>query len=372
MENKENRHVIYTNPFFTRGFRKEPDPKAPSTNFAHGCAKLDVYDWMKGREQPPGLNRPRIAEVRFKNSKKDFFRVPDNMQLTIGDVVAVESNPGHDIGIVTLTGELAWIQLKKKKYRGSIEEMKKVYRHARPLDVEKWIRTVSREDDTMFRTRKIASGLGLDMKVNDVEYQGDGTKAIFYYTADDRVDFRQLIKALAEEFRVRIEMKQIGARQEAARLGGIGSCGRELCCSTWMTNFKSVSTNYARNQQLSLNPSKLAGQCGKLKCCLRYENDTYLEALKDFPPETLVLETKKGDAGFRKADVFKRILWYSYQGDFVSMMAIPLDKVWEIMDMNKRGKKPEQLEDFAITVGQDTGTDDNGEASDSFYKFDED
>ncbi|MCB0805088.1 MAG: hypothetical protein KDC05_04765 [Bacteroidales bacterium] len=263
--------------------------------------------------------------------------------------------------------------MKKKNFNTPHEEIKKVYRRARPTDVEKWIEAVEKEEPAKFRTRKIAGDLNLDMKINDVEYQADGTKAIFYYTADERVDFRELIKVLAEEFRVRIEMKQIGARQEAARLGGIGSCGRELCCSTWLTNFKSVSTNNARTQQLTLNPSKLAGQCGKLKCCLRFENDAYLEELEKYPPETMLLETKKGNAEFQKADVYKKILWYSYTNESASMMAIPLDKVWEVMDANKRGKKPDKLEDFAITMGQKTGLEKKKEMEqDDFYRFDED
>lgn len=366
-------HTIYTNPFFTRGFRKTPETEKPRENFKPSCAKLDSHNWLSDVDSTAGNKSEEFIEVRFKNSKKDFFKVLYGMKLSEGDIVAVESSPGHDIGIVSLTGEAVKLQMKKKKFKFEPEEMKKVYRRARPSDVEKWIESVSQEESAKFKTRKIAGDLNLDMKVNDVEYQADGTKAIFYYTADDRVDFRELIKLLADEFRIRVEMKQIGARQEAARLGGIGSCGRELCCSTWLTNFKSVSTNNARTQQLTLNPSKLAGQCGKLKCCLRYENDAYLEELKNFPPETMLLETIKGDAEFQKADVYKRILWYSYTNDGASMMAIPLDKVWEVMDMNKRGKKPEKMEDFAITMGQKTGLEKKMEMEkDDFYRFDED
>jgi cell fate regulator YaaT (PSP1 superfamily) len=230
---------------------------------------------------------------------------------------------------------------------------------------------VKHEEEAVFKTRRAAGELHLDMKVNDVEYQGDGTKAIFYYTADERVDFRQLIKVLAEKFRVRIEMKQIGARQEAARLGGIGSCGRELCCATWMATFNSVSTNNARTQQLSLNPSKLAGQCGKLKCCLNYENATYIEALKEFPGNDVKLKTKKGLAEYQKADVFKRCIWYSYINDHASMMAIPLDKVKEIIGMNEKGNLPEKLEDFAETMEQKTEFE-NGQEYENFYRFDKD
>jgi len=365
--------AIYTNPFFTRGFKKTPDTEIPSKEFKKSCCKLDSNDWLADVDNNSANRQEEIVEVRFKNSKKDFYKAPGGMNLKEGDIVAVESSQGHDIGIVCLAGEVVQFQLKKKKFKVETAEMKKIYRRARSSDVEKWVESVSLEEKAKFKTRKFASDLRLDMKVNDVEYQADGTKAIFYYTADERVDFRELIRVLADEFRIRIEMKQIGARQEAARLGGIGSCGRELCCSTWLTNFKSVSTNNARTQQLTLNPSKLAGQCGKLKCCLRYENDAYLEELKNFPPETMLLETRKGNADFQKADVYKRILWYSYANEVSSMMAIPLDKVWEVMDMNKRGKRPEKLEDFAITTGQKTGLEKSKELEqDDFYRFDED
>ncbi len=325
----------------------------PEEAYKPGCAKLDSCDWLKDLKIPYE-NDPVYVEVRFKNSKKEFFKMPQGMTVEVGDVVAVEASPGHDIGIIALTGEAVTLQMKKKNFRVAADVVKKVYRRARLNDIEKWIASVELEEKSLFRSREIASTHNLYMKINDVEIQGDGTKAIFYYTADDRVDFRELIKSFAEAFRVRIEMRQIGARQEAARLGGIASCGRELCCSTWLTNFSSVTTNNARTQQMSLNPSKLAGQCGKLKCCLNYENDMYLEALKEFPNQNTWLKTKKGDAEYQKADVFKRIIWYSYRNDNASMMAIPLDKALEIIRSNAAGTIPEQLEDFAVTMEQKT------------------
>jgi len=348
-----------------------PDGSNSDHAFQPSCAKLDTYNWLSDIELSPDESRIEIVEVRFKSSEKEFFKVLYGMDLKEGDIVAVESSPGHDIGIVSLTGEVVKLQMKKKKIRISTDDMKKVYRRTRVSDIEKWVSAVKLEDEAIFKTRKAATELNLAMKINDVEYQGDGTKAIFYYTADERVDFRDLIKVLAEKFRVRIEMKQIGARQEAARIGGIGSCGRELCCATWMTNFNSVSTNNARTQQLSLNPSKLAGQCGKLKCCLNYENSTYLEALEEFPSSHVKLKTKKGIAEYQKADVFKRFIWYSYSNDFTSMMAIPLDKVKEIVKMNEKGKLPEKLEDFAETLERKAEYE-NGHENDDFYRFDKD
>ncbi|HEX7410772.1 MAG TPA: regulatory iron-sulfur-containing complex subunit RicT, partial [Bacteroidales bacterium] len=269
----------------------------------HGCSKLDVYDWLKDIPKPDHYQPFDCIEVRFKNNRKDFFRLPAENICHVGDIVAVEASPGHDIGIVTLTGELVRLQMRKRGIDAQKDEIKKVYRKARLTDVEKWLVAVAHEDPAMFKARAISARLNLNMKINDVEYQGDDTKAIFFYTADNRVDFRELIKVLAEQFKVRIEMRQIGARQEAGRLGGIGSCGRELCCSTWLNSFHSVTTNSARVQQLSPNPQKLAGQCGKLKCCLNYEYDAYVDALKSVP-EPVVLKTKKGDALYQKTDVF--------------------------------------------------------------------
>ncbi|HNW74215.1 MAG TPA: regulatory iron-sulfur-containing complex subunit RicT, partial [Bacteroidales bacterium] len=280
-------------------------------------------------------------------SRKDYFRIPADLELVVGDIVAVEASPGHDIGIVSMVGEMVRLQLRKKNLVSAPDEIKKIYRKARLTDIEKWISAVEQESATMYRSREIADKLGLQMKINDVEIQGDNTKAIFYYTAEDRVDFRELIKLMAEEFKTRIEMRQIGARQEASRLGGIGSCGRELCCATWMCDFRSVTTNAARVQQLSLNPQKLAGQCGKLKCCLNYEYDTYVDAMKGMPNTDIRLKTKRGEATHQKTDIFQKLLWYSYVNDPGNMMAIPVDNVFAVMEENKKGNLPERLEDFS-------------------------
>ncbi|MDO9038757.1 MAG: regulatory iron-sulfur-containing complex subunit RicT, partial [Lutibacter sp.] len=261
-----------------------------------GCEKLSVFDWLSNMALPTGQEPLNIVEVRFKNGRKHFYRNVDNLQICIGDIIAVEGSPGHDIGTVSLTGELIRIQMKKKGVAFDSEEVKKIYRKATQKDIDIWKAAREKEYETQFKGREILSRLGIKMKLSDVEYQGDGNKATFYYTADDRVDFRQLIRDLASTFSIRVEMKQVGLRQEAARLGGVGSCGRELCCSTWLTDLRKVNTTAARYQQLSLNPQKLAGQCGKLKCCLNYELDTYLDALTDFPRQDIVLKTKKGEA----------------------------------------------------------------------------
>ena len=306
------------------------------------CAKLHVTDWMKDI-QPVALNDD-IVEVRFKNTRKDYFRNVNNLKLHAGDLVAVEASPGHDIGIVSVTGELVKEQMKKHKVTYINGDFKKIYRQAKSVDIDKWKEAISLEHRTMIRSRQITAVLKLNMKFGDVEYQGDLTKAIFYYIADERVDFRQLIKVLAENFRIRIEMKQIGARQEAGRIGGIGPCGRELCCATWMNNFVSVTTNAARYQEISLNPQKLAGQCGKLKCCLNFELDAYIDAQKDFPSGNIPLETEKGTYYFLKADVFNRTFWYSLKGDSPSaLFEVPVDMVRKIQQMNRAGKKPEKL-----------------------------
>jgi len=335
---------------------------------AGGCNKLNVFDWLANMELPHGQIPFDIVEIRFKNSRKEFFKKPSDIEVYAGDVVAVEASPGHDIGVVSLTGELVRLQMKKKNVKYDSEEIKKVYRKAKPTDIDKWKAAQELEVDTMFKARTIASRLKLNMKISDVEYQGDKTKALFYYTAEERVDFRDLIKLLADEFRVRIEMRQIGLRQEAGRLGGIGSCGRELCCATWLTDFRTVSTSAARYQQLSLNPLKLAGQCGKLKCCLNYELDSYLDAIKDFPDATLKLETSKGRAFHQKTDIFKRTMWYSYTDDPSVFIALTVDRVKEIIELNKRGEKPEDLAvaglkkhvekapDYENVVGQDSLT----------------
>ena len=333
---------------------------------AGGCNKLNVFDWLANMELPAGQSVYDCVEVRFKNSRKEFFRNVNGLSLITGDVVAVEASPGHDIGVVSLTGELVRMQMKRKNADDKAEEIKKVYRKAKQTDIDKGREAQELENPTMYKARTIASKLKLEMKISDVEYQGDRTKAIFYYTADDRVDFRELIKVLAEEFKVRIEMRQIGARQEASRLGGIGSCGRELCCSTWLTDFRSVSTSAARYQQLSLNPLKLAGQCGKLKCCLNYELDSYLDAIKDFPEINVRLEADKGFAFHQKTDIFKRIMYFSYTDEPDTFIPVPVDRVKEVIEMNKNGKRPEGIivavkheaikkePDYENVVGQDS------------------
>jgi len=306
--------------------------------------------------------------VQFKNTRKAFFLNGNALNLQQGDMVAVEATPGHDIGTVSLTGELVLMQLNKHKVSPKAE-FKKIYRLAKPADVEKWQEARDMEDQVMYEARKIAASLKLDMKIGDVEFQGDRTKAIFYYIAEERVDFRQLIRVLAERFRVRVEMRQIGARQEAGRIGGIGSCGRELCCSTWLTNFSSVSTGAARKQELALNPQKLAGQCGKLKCCLNFELDSYIDAQKDFPRRGTTLMLEEGKAVHFKTDIFKRVMWFSIQpSKTFSTVAISVDRVKELVEMNKKGEKIQNLVDFkeevvkppaeeyVDTVGQDSLT----------------
>jgi cell fate regulator YaaT (PSP1 superfamily) len=331
-----------------------------------GCNKLEVYDWLANVELPEGQSTYDIVEVRFKNSRKTFYRNSKNFSLHVGDVVGVEASPGYDIGVVSVVGELAKIQVKRKAPGFKPMEAKKILRIATQEDIDKWSKARSLEKEVMYQSRTLAVNLGLEMKISDVEYQGDLSKATFYYTAEGRVDFRQLIKDMADKFKIRIEMRQIGSRQEASRLGGIGSCGRELCCSTWLTDFRSVSTSAARYQQLSLNPQKLAGQCGKLKCCLNYELDMYLDAIKSFPKPETRLQTEKGSAIHIKTDVFKRLMWYTYEGPAGVNGLIPLDpeRVREITKMNSEGKKPAELNiyvaetvkepDYSNVVGQDS------------------
>ncbi|MGQ7869017.1 PSP1 domain-containing protein [Sunxiuqinia sp. sy24] len=308
------------------------------------CSKLEVYDWLNDVVNKSGEDD--IIEVRFKNTRKDYYRNVNNLKLKAGDIVAVEASPGHDIGIVTLTGALVKHQMKKHKVTLINGEIRKVYRKAKTVDIDKWREAMSLEHSTMIEARKIAVDLKLNMKIGDVEYQGDRTKAIFYYIADERVDFRQLIRVLADTFRIRIEMKQIGARQEAGRIGGIGPCGRELCCATWISNFVSVTTNAARYQEISLNPQKLAGQCGKLKCCLNFEVDSYIDAQKDFPPSNVPLDSEEGRYYFQKADIFSRILYYGANGSKgLPPVAISVERAKEVIRQNKRGKKVEKLSD---------------------------
>lgn len=304
--------------------------------------KLDVHNWMLDIE---ALNPTTdLVEVQFKNTRKAYYHNSNGLVLKQGDIVAVESTPGHDIGRVTLTGELVKLQIRKNNIDPNRYEFKRIYRFAKPNDLEKWEKAKEREHETMLVARKIAEDLKLNMKIGDVEYQGDGNKAIFYYIADERVDFRILIKSLASEFKVRIEMRQIGARQEAGRIGGIASCGRELCCASWMSKFVSVNTTAARYQELSLNPQKLAGQCGKLKCCLNYELDAYVEAQNAFPRKDIPLHTMDGTYYLQKIDVFGQLMIYSSNPDFpANMVSISTQRAAEVMQMNKTGQKPVKL-----------------------------
>jgi len=312
-------------------------------------AKLNVTNIFSSLPLGAAHNIPYV-EVRFKNSHKDFYQICTDLNLKEGDIVAVEASPGHDVGFVTLTGPLVLRQMEKKNYSLENKEIKKVYRKAKKLDIEKWSQAIHRERPTYFRTREIIDQLGLMMKLNDVEFQGDGTKATFYYTAEGRVDFRELIKILAEEFKIRVEMRQIGVRQESARLGGIGACGRELCCTTFMSNFKSVTTQALREQNLSLNPSKLAGLCGKLKCCMNYELEIYRAAHAEFPDLSIPLLTEKGKAYYVKSNIFKKTLYYAYEHDPSNLLAIPADQVALIHELNKKKKLVESLEQFSVAV----------------------
>jgi len=322
--------------------QQDEEIQMPDTKYKPGCNKLDSFNWLKDTPESPDEND--IVEIRFKNTRKGFYRNINNLRFEIGDLVAVEASPGHDIGRISMIGRLVHEQLKELKTIPSLEDMKKVYRKAKDVDIQKWEEAKLLEIPTMLRSRQIAEELKLNMKIGDVEYQGDKTKAIFYYIADERVDFRQLIKELAEEFKVRIEMRQIGARQEAGRIGGIGSCGRELCCATYITNFTSVTTTHAKYQELSLNPQKLAGQCGKLKCCLNFEVDCYVDAQKNFPSKDIPLETTNSTAYFQKMEVHKGIYWYSTdQHSTANLIPVPVQRVMEILTMNKNGIKPERL-----------------------------
>ncbi|MFK8046492.1 MAG: stage 0 sporulation family protein [Crocinitomicaceae bacterium] len=326
--------------------------KSNGTCTSGGCSKLPVFNWLADIELPNGQSAYDIVEIRFKNGRKSFYRNASSLSLQVGDAVAVEADQGNDVGVVSVTGELARIQVRKKAPNLKSHEAQKIIRKASSTDIERWVAAREKENDTMYQARVLASALGLAMKISDVEYQADGKKATFYYTADERVDFRQLIRDLAEKFSIRIEMKQIGARQEAARLGGIGSCGRELCCTTWLTDFRSVSTASARYQQLSLNQQKLAGQCGKLKCCLNFELDTYVEALKAFPRNDIKLRTKKGRAFHVKTDVFKGLMWYLFEsgseGASAGFVPLKIDRVHEIIALNKAGEEPLDLKEFVV------------------------
>ncbi len=350
-------------------------PKGCKNNGTCGtdsCNKLTVFDWLANMSLPNGETPFDCVEVRFKNGRKDFYRNTEKLTLSIGDIVATEASPGHDIGIVTLTGELVKIQMKKKGVNPTSPEIAKVYRKASQKDIDIWSSVRDKEAEMQVKARELAIVHKLEMKISDVEYQGDGSKVIFYYTASDRVDFRLLIKDYSRVFNTRIEMKQVGLRQEASRLGGIGSCGRELCCSTWLTDFRSVNTSAARYQQLSLNPQKLAGQCGKLKCCLNYELDTYMDALKGFPDFETKLKTEKGDAICQKQDIFKGLMWFAYTENFANWHVLNIEQVKEIIAENKQNKKVSSLEDFAIdTIVEPEKDFNNAMGQESLTRFDQ-
>jgi cell fate regulator YaaT (PSP1 superfamily) len=320
---------------------------------------------------PNGATPFNWVEVRFKNGRKVYYKNTENLTLSIGDVVATQAASGHDIGMVTLSGELVKVQMKRKKISETPEDVFKIYRKASQRDIDIWVEARDKEEPMKVKARQFAIDLRLKMKISDIEFQGDASKATFYYTADERVDFRELIKLFAREFRTRIEMKQVGLRQEAARLGGIGSCGRELCCSTWLTDFRSVNTSAARYQQLSLNPLKLAGQCGKLKCCLNYELDAYLDALKSFPKTEVKLRTEKGTAVCQKTDIFKGHMWYAYEGEWMNWHKLTTTQANEIIAINVQNKKVASLEDYAIDLVEDTKVDfENVVGQDSLTRFD--
>ena len=354
---------------------KDGQPKGCKNNGTCGtdsCNKLTVFDWLANMSLPNGQEPFKGVEVRFKNGRKQYYKNTENLTLSIGDIVATQAKSGHDIGMVTLTGELVRVQMTRKKVDiDDAENVLKIYRKASQKDIDIWSKSRDKEEPMKVKARQFAIDLNLKMKISDIEYQGDGSKATFYYTAEERVDFRELIKVFAREFRTRIEMRQVGFRQEAARLGGIGSCGRELCCSTWLTDFRSVSTSAARYQQLSLNPLKLAGQCGKLKCCLNYELDAYLDALKAFPKNDTKLYTQKGTAVCQKTDIFKGLLWYAYEGEWMNWYVITTEQANDIIKKNKRKEKVASLEEYAAEQIQDTKTDfENVVGQDSLTRFD--
>lgn len=355
------------------GNNKDGQPRGCKNNGTcgtAGCNKLTVFDWLSNMTLPNGQEPFDCVEVRFKNSRKEFFRNLDSLPLAVGDVVATRARSGHDVGIVSLTGELVRMQMRKKKVDSKDKSIPKIYRKANQRDIDVWQKCRSREEDIKKRGREIIMALHLEMKLSDVEFQGDGSKATFYYTAEERVDFRQLIKDMAQAFSTRIEMRQIGYRQEAQRLGGIGSCGRELCCTTWLTDFRSVSTASARYQNLALNPQKLAGQCGKLKCCLNYELDVYLDALRDFPRQDCKLLTQKGVAFCQKVDIFKEILWFSYKDEPATWHVLHKTQVQEILALNKNEKKVDSLETYAQENPDEEKTVEDLASQDSLTRFD--
>ena len=353
---------------------KDGQPRGCKNNGTCGtdsCNKLTVFDWLSNMSLPTGEKAFHYVEVRFKNGRKDYYKNTEGLTLSIGDIVATQAQSGHDVGMVTLTGELVRVQMKRKKVEVDSEEALKIYRKASQKDIDIWQKARDKEEPMKVKARQFAIDLRLQMKISDIEFQGDGSKATFYYTAEERVDFRELIKVFAREFRTRIEMKQVGFRQEASRLGGIGSCGRELCCSTWLTDFRSVSTSAARYQQLSLNPQKLAGQCGKLKCCLNYELDAYMDALKSFPKTDTKLYTEKGTAICQKTDIFKGHMWYAYEGEWMNWHTLTTVQANEIIALNKQKKKVASLEEYAAELVIDTKVEfENVVGQDSLTRFD--
>ena len=354
---------------------KDGQPKGCKNNGTCGtdsCNKLTVFDWLANMSLPNGQEPFLGIEVRFKNGRKQYYKNTETLTLSIGDIVATQAKSGHDVGMVTLTGELVRVQMKRKKVNiDDKESVLKIYRKASQKDIDIWSAARDKEEPMKVKARQFAIDLNLKMKISDIEFQGDASKATFYYTAEERVDFRELIKVFAREFRTRIEMKQVGFRQEAARLGGIGSCGRELCCSTWLTDFRSVSTSAARYQQLSLNPLKLAGQCGKLKCCLNYELDSYLDSLKAFPKKEKKLQTEKGTAICQKTDIFKGLMWYAYDGEWMNWHILSATQANEIIEKNKKGEKVASLEEYAVEHVEDTITEfENVVGQDSLTRFD--
>ncbi len=335
-----------------------------------GCGTSSVFNWLAKVDDSKSNKNPNLVEVQFKNNRKEYFENRDNISIIEGDFVAVEGASGHDIGKITLLGEIVYYQLKRKKIDTSKNPLKKIYRLAKNTDIKKYESAINLESPTLQKAKNIIKNHKLSMKLVDVEYQGDKSKATFYYTAEKRVDFRDLIKEYSKTFGIRIEMKQIGVRQESAMIGGIGSCGRELCCSTWMTDFPTVSTSSARYQQLSINPQKISGQCGKLKCCLNFELDSYLDSLKYFPKTKRVLKTKKGEAKQIKIDVFKKRLWYVYKGKEPGIFELTLKQTLKIIEENKQGNEPNCLEDF-IEEKQINGIDfKNVVGQDNINRFD--
>ncbi|MCH1546964.1 MAG: hypothetical protein L7S44_00225 [Flavobacteriaceae bacterium] len=349
-------------------------PKGCKNNGTCGtdsCNKLTVFNWLSNMNLPSGQTEFNFCEVRFKNGRKDYFLNKNSISLSIGDIVSTQADHGFDVGIITLTGELVRVQMNKKKVNLELDSSKIIYRKSMQNEIDNWSNFRDKEESIKVKARQLAIDLRLKMKISDIEYQGDGTKITFYYTAEERVDFRELIKLYARDFRTKIEMKQVGLRQEASRLGGIGSCGRELCCSTWLTDFRSVSTSAARYQQLSLNPQKLAGQCGKLKCCLNYELGSYMDALKNFPKKDIKLKTQKGIAVCQKTDIFKKQLWYAYEGEWSNWFMLSADQANLIISKNKSNKLVSGLEEYLhYNNGDDKNKFENVVGQDSLTRFD--